>query len=84
LEASDRRLGIIRASEVGQYAYCAHAWWLDRVEGLPSAHVEAMKAGEAAHRHHGQGVRGSLNLKRLGYALLALAAVLVIVTLVLR
>jgi hypothetical protein len=43
-----------------------------------------MKAGEVAHRHHGEGLRVSLSLKRLGYALLALAVVLVIVTLVLR
>jgi hypothetical protein len=54
------------------------------VEGLPSAHVETLEAGEAAHRHHGHGVRVSLMLRRLAYALMALAAALLIVTLVLR
>lgn len=71
---------IIRASEVGQYVYCAHAWWLARVENLPSAHLEAIDAGKEIHRRHGQGVRMSLTLRRLGYALLISAFVLVILT----
>jgi CRISPR/Cas system-associated exonuclease Cas4 (RecB family) len=84
LEAPDRRQRIIRASDIGEYVYCAQAWWLGSVEGLPSAHVETLEAGEAAHRHHGHGVRVSLMLRRLAYALMALAAALLIVTLVLR
>jgi hypothetical protein len=43
-----------------------------------------MEAGEAAHRRHGQGVRISVSLKRLAYALLALAVALLIVTLASR
>lgn len=82
--APDWRQRIIRASEIGQYIYCAHAWWLGSVEGLPSAHPEAMEAGEAAHRRHGRGVRMSLALKRLAYAFLALAVALLIVTLASR
>lgn len=46
----------IRASEVGQYAYCARAWWLGQVKGVPSMHGEEMAAGEAAHLRHGQAV----------------------------
>jgi len=66
---------VIRASEIGQYAYCAHAWWLGSVEGVPSAHQEALTAGETVHRRHGAGVRGALWLKRLAYGLLLMAAV---------
>jgi len=66
---------IVRASEVGQYAFCARAWWLGSVEGRPSAHRREMAAGEAAHRRHGQQVRVSAALARLAYLLLALAAV---------
>jgi hypothetical protein len=72
---SERRERIIRASELGRYVYCAHAWWLGSVEGLPSAHQREMAAGEVAHRRHGQGVRTSLWLGRLAYVVLLLAAV---------
>ena len=65
---------IIRASEVGQYVFCARAWWLGAVEGRPSAHRREMAAGEVAHRRHGRRVRGSVALARLAYLLLALAA----------
>lgn len=64
---------VIRASEVGRYVFCARAWWLGSVEGVPSSHVREMAAGEAAHRRHGRRVRGSVVLTRLAYALLALA-----------
>ncbi len=66
---------VIRASEIGQYAYCAHAWQLASVEGAPSAHQEALAAGEAAHRRHGASVQGALWLKRLAYTVLMMALV---------
>jgi CRISPR/Cas system-associated exonuclease Cas4 (RecB family) len=66
---------VIRASEIGQYVYCAHAWWLGNVEGIPSSHLEEMAAGEAVHRQHGRGVRAALLLRRLAYAVLLLAAI---------
>lgn len=64
---------IIRASEIGQYLFCARAWWLGAVEGLPSAHREEMDAGESVHRQHGRRVRAAVILHRLAWALLALA-----------
>jgi hypothetical protein len=79
-EGSERHDRIIRASEVGQYVYCAHAWWLARVENLPSAHLGAIETGKEVHRRHGRAVRMSLTLRRLGYTLLISALVLVIMT----
>jgi hypothetical protein len=76
------RWRIIRASEIGQYAYCAHAWWLGNIEGLPSGHQREMTTGEAVHLRHGRGVRASLGLARLAYAVLVSAAVIGIVWLV--
>jgi hypothetical protein len=73
---SDRRDRIIRASEIGQYAYCAHAWWLGSVHGLPSGHQREMTAGNSAHLRHGRGVRTSLWLSRLAVAVLLLAVVI--------
>ena len=80
----EQRERVIRASEIGRYAYCAHAWWLGSVEGLPSAHEPDMAAGEVAHLRHGQGVRASLGLRRLAYLVLLLAAVVGAVWLVSR
>ena len=71
-EGGDR---VIRASEIGQYVYCAHAWWLGSVQGLPSSRQREMATGEVAHRRHGRGVRTSLGLSRLAYLVLLLAAV---------
>lgn len=72
---SNRDDPIIRASEIGQYVYCAHAWWLARVEGRPSAHWREMAAGEAAHTRHGRRVRSAMWANRLAYILLMLAVV---------
>ncbi|MFQ5814396.1 MAG: hypothetical protein ACE5I2_14560 [Anaerolineae bacterium] len=64
---------VIRASELGEYAYCARAWWLGRVLGYRSANLERMAAGEAAHVRHGQKVVSSGRLRRWAYVLLVLA-----------
>ena len=71
------RLQIIRASEVGEYVYCARAWWLRRVAGLEPAGRERRELGVVLHRRHGRAVAGSRALVLLGAAL-ALAAILLI------
>lgn len=75
---------IIRASEVGRYVFCARAWWLGSVEGLPSTHLQQMAAGLSAHRRHGCWVRVGLGLARLAYLLLALAVLTAVVALLHR
>ncbi|MBC8449365.1 MAG: hypothetical protein H8D78_16575 [Chloroflexi bacterium] len=65
-----------RASEVGQYAYCARAWWLGAVQGERSANVEALEEGQLAHRRHGRQVVAYHRLRSLGYVLLAAALLL--------
>jgi len=79
---SEQHRRVIRASEIGRYAYCAHAWWLGSVRGLPSTHRREMAAGEVTHRRHGRGVWASLWLNRLAYGVLLLAAVIGVVWLV--
>jgi len=68
-----QRLPIIRASEMGEYVYCARAWWLRRVEGREPAGRERRESGVALHNRHGRAVAGSRALLVLG-GLLALAA----------
>jgi hypothetical protein len=66
---------IIRASEVGQYAYCARAWWLERALGYRSHNVEEMTAGAEEHDSHGRQVVSYHRWQRLAYLLLSLATV---------
>ena len=70
---------VIRASEIGQYVFCAHAWWLGSVEGLPSSRQREMVAGDIAHRRHGWGVKTSLWLSRMAYVVLLLAVMIGVV-----
>ncbi len=63
---------IIRASELGQYTYCAQAWWLGSVKGVPPSNVRQIEAGTAAHTQHGLRVALAGMLARA--ALICLAA----------
>lgn len=65
---------IIRASEIGSYTYCAHAWWLNAIEGVRPQKMQRLHAGQATHERHGRQVLLSAALIRLAYLLLLLAA----------
>lgn len=69
---------IIRASEIGDYEFCARAWWLRRALGWPSRFQARLVRGEQAHVAHGQAVAASRRLVIIGVALLVLAVVLVV------
>ena len=69
---------IVRASEIGQYAYCARAWWFARVKGYRSANVATMRQGTARHGAHGRAVEGYHLLRRLAVALVVLAGLLLL------
>lgn len=72
------RLQVIRASEIGEYVYCARAWWLRRVAGLEPAGRERREYGSILHHRHGRAVLGSRLLVSLGLMLALLAGVLMI------
>lgn len=72
------RLSVIRASEIGEYVYCAHAWWLRRVAGLTPAGHERRERGTALHRRHGAAVAGSRALLLFGAALLFVSLALIV------
>ena len=64
---------MIRASEVGEYVYCARAWWLRR-EGVEQTRGhEARAAGTAWHLEHGRGVTTAARLRKLSAAASLLA-----------
>jgi CRISPR/Cas system-associated exonuclease Cas4 (RecB family) len=66
---------IIRASEVGEYVYCARAWWLRRVAGWEPAGRERRSAGVVHHTRHARTVRFSSVLLALSFMFLLLALV---------
>ena len=69
---------ILRASEIGQYSYCAQAWWRSSVLGISSSNIEALARGEAHHQVHGRGVQlaGLLRWAALALAILAIVVFL--------
>ena len=71
---------LVRASEVGQYIYCARSWWLAQVQGVTTRHQGALAAGTAGYRRHGHQVILARTLKRwaVGLALAAMGIVLLI------
>jgi hypothetical protein len=74
---------VIRASELGQYLYCAQAWWLGRVEGVQPSNVRQLESGSAAHTQHGVQVALAGLLARVALVCLALGGLLALIYLVL-
>jgi len=64
---------VIRASEVGEYAYCHRAWWLHRVGGIESAHRAQLARGVAQHAAHGRAVQRAGMFSRAAMILFLLA-----------
>jgi len=67
---------MIRASEVGEYVYCARAWWLRRVAGEEPEGQARREAGTAIHAAHGRGVALSGVALWAGLVVLALGVAL--------
>lgn len=67
----------IRASEIGEYVFCARAWRL-RAEGAQTSggQHEARAAGTAWHLEHGRGVAQARRLRRLAASATVAAALL--------
>ncbi|MCW5882541.1 MAG: hypothetical protein KIS91_16550 [Anaerolineae bacterium] len=63
---------LLRASEVGRYAYCARAWWLQSVQGVAPDQTR-LTAGVEAHARHGRRASLAEWQARAGLALLLLA-----------
>ena len=74
---------LVRASEIGQYVFCARAWWFNRVKGYPSENLAALRQGTARHRRHGRRVEGYYLLQRLALFILLLAGALLVAWLLL-
>jgi hypothetical protein len=65
----------VTASQIGQYAYCARAWWLGAIEGHVPADLEALDRGRRVHEHHGWRVSVARLIRRAGLLVLGAAAI---------
>ncbi len=75
---------VVRASEIGQFTYCPHAWYLEHVLRLPSANVADLEAGTESHRRHGRRVYVALVVQRVGIALAVLGALALVAWVIAR
>jgi len=78
---SDR---IIRASEIGQYDFCAKAWWLGSIEGVQPSNIRELQSGTAAHEQHGRQVRRASQMQAVALVLVGLGVVVLILALFAR
>ena len=75
------RRKLIRASEVGEYIFCARAWRL-RLDGYePTAGRGAREAGTAWHLRHGKAVRRARRLQLIAACASLLAVVIAVLML---
>lgn len=72
--AKDRSL--VRASDIGAWAFCNRAWWLANVRGAAHAQPDVLAHGNTVHAAHGGGLRTARRLRRAGLWLVALAMIL--------
>jgi hypothetical protein len=78
---SDR---IIRASEIGQYDFCARAWWLGSIEGVSPSNIRQLQAGTAAHEEHGRQVKRASQMQVAAFLLVGLGVIVLMLALFAR
>jgi hypothetical protein len=69
----------VTASQVGQYTYCAHAWWLAVIEKCKPTDLAALDAGTKVHERHGWQVSLARKSKRLALGLFCSALLFLVV-----
>lgn len=60
----------VRASELGEYAYCARAWWLAHIVGRERENLPQLAAGQRRHHRHGRQLSLAALLLQAGLVLI--------------
>jgi hypothetical protein len=74
--SKDRSL--VRASDIGAWAFCRRAWFLAQVKEVAHQRPEVLAAGSDAHRRHGQQVVQAARWRAVGWWLVGAGAVLLV------
>jgi hypothetical protein len=69
----------VTASQIGQYAFCAYAWWLSVIEKHQPADMGAIDAGTGLHERHGWQVSLARGFSRLALIALGCAFLLLLI-----
>jgi len=80
--SKDRTL--VRASDIGLWAYCQRAWWLAQVQGAAHENPQILTRGADAHAAHGARTLRARQLQRIGMWLFLLATLALAAALVMR
>jgi hypothetical protein len=72
------RKDFVRASGMGEYVYCARAWWLRREGVSPTRGGEARAAGTRWHEGHGRSVARARRLRLVATVCVCLALALAV------
>jgi CRISPR/Cas system-associated exonuclease Cas4 (RecB family) len=78
------RKDYVRASALGEYVFCARAWWLRREGVEPTRGGEARAAGTRWHEGHGRSVARAKRLRLVAAVCTCLALALLLVLLYLE
>lgn len=63
----------MRASDIGQWAFCRRAWWLANVQKVEHGNPEVLQHGNERHDAHGRRVLAAMRMQRIALLLLAVA-----------
>ena len=77
--AKDRSL--VRASDIGAWAFCNRAWWLSVMKEAEHADPALLARGTESHASHGRLVTRSHRLRRVGTVLVLIGAVAILLIL---
>ncbi|MFN3333359.1 MAG: hypothetical protein ACK47M_12690 [Caldilinea sp.] len=80
--SKDRTL--VRASDIGLWAYCHRAWWLAQVKGAPHENPQILSRGADAHAAHGARTLRAQQIQRIGLWLLLIALAALAIALIMR
>ncbi len=70
---------LVRASDIGAWAFCQRAWWLARVQGAEHRNPAVLRRGDEMHAVHGRTVSQAAWLQRAALVLMAVAVLLLII-----
>jgi len=81
---ADRDRPLVRASEIGLWAYCHRAWWLASVQGAAHQNPQWLTRGAKQHAFHGEQMLQAQRIQRIGLWLFLLALILLIAAAILH
>lgn len=72
-----RDRSLVRASDLGAWAFCHRAWWLREVKGAAHGDPAVLARGGKAHRAHGRKALVAQRLAKSGVILIAIGLAII-------